>query len=130
MFCVASRLGFTNSYVKSELDDGINNQSEVENGKRVEEGDMEDGDGFSPEKGDDSQNDMDRDHEARNMVEYEELEADIVKWCKENNSLWEDKDFSAGPTSLYNVNCASWIFLSPFDRIWRTCRMSLENLRT
>ena len=48
-------------------------------------------------KNEDSIRDLDK------MRQYEEMEAEIIRFCKENNCLWEDKEFLPGSSCLYKV---------------------------
>lgn len=103
----AFKIEFGNSYNRTTIADDPNTE-EYDMNKR-DEG-FDEGDGFSPDKGDDSHH-MERD-QGQNMVEYEELEAEILRTCKETGTLWEDKDFPASQTSLYNVRTSSAILVN------------------
>lgn len=58
--------------------------------------------------------------EERNRISIEEMEENIIRYCKENKCLYEDESFPAGPPSLYfdpdnipeydqGMGCEQWV---------------------
>lgn len=91
------------SYVRHDYDEGR------ENGRREARDDEVEEDGNeSPDHRGEDPNSPGRET-GQKMAEYEDLEAEILKWCRENNCPWEDKDFPAGRTSLVLVSPSRWL---------------------
>jgi hypothetical protein len=45
----------------------------------------------------------DEEEMEQSLAKYEEMEEEILRFCNENNCLWEDKDFPPIMQSIYTV---------------------------